>query len=317
MPKVSVIIPVYNVEEYIERCLHSLFSQSLQDIEFIFVDDGSTDTSLKIISKILKEYPKRQNQLKILRHETNKGVSAARLTGILAAEGEYLIHCDPDDYVDTMMYEKLYNKIKNTNADIVICNSVLVEENCFHENDNKEYTIPSEYLDNWFTSKCNYYPLWDKLIKRSLIIENKIFPTLGISVGEDFECVVKAFYYAEKIVVEKSRLYYYCKRPNSITNSAITPEIVKIKLEVAQRVSEFFRLTKFNIFSNNFKFHTKLQLRPFFIDKKEEWFEIFPECHKYILKYKDNPIKVRLFWFFILKNKKIFRFSQKWFDLFE
>ena len=314
--KVSVIVPVYNVEKYIARCLHTLFSQTFDDIEYIFVDDCSEDSSVEIIESVLKKYPHRQNQVKILRHENNKGVGSSRLTGILAAEGEYLIHCDPDDYLDTTIYEKLYHKIKRTDADIAICNSLRIDANETHENINAEYNTPDEYLSNWFTSNCNYYPLWDKMIRRSLIIDNKILPREGVNILEDFECVVKAFYYAEKIVVEQSILYYYCMRENSITNLTLTDDIVKNKLEVAARIGDFLRFTKFRYFSNNFKFHIKFILKSYYHDKRDEWFKLFPECHRYVMSYKDNPFKVRLLWFLILQNKHIFKLSQKMFDFF-
>lgn len=317
LPKVTVIIPIYNVEKYVERCARTLFAQTLDELEFIFVDDCSKDLSINIIESILKEYPQRQNQVKILRHKNNKGVASARLTGILASKGEYLIHCDPDDYVDVTIYEKLYNKIKVSEADIVICNSVKVEENGFYENENREYPTSEEYLLNWFTSNCSYYALWDKLMRRSLIMENLIFPQEGVNIGEDFECVVKAFYYAKKIVVEKSKLYYYCMRSDSITNSTLTPETVIIKCGVAQRIGDFFRDTKFETFSYNFKFHTKLILRSYYKDKRNEWFSLFSECHTYVLKYNDNPFLVRLLWFLILQNKKIFELSQKYYNIFE
>ena len=97
MPKVSVVIPVYNVEQYIERCLYTLFGQTMDDIEYIFVDDSSTDSSVKIINKSLELYPYRKVLTKILRHSSNLGVGAARTTGIKAATGDYIIHCDPDD----------------------------------------------------------------------------------------------------------------------------------------------------------------------------------------------------------------------------
>ncbi len=115
-PKVSVIVPVYKAEKYIHRCLGSLVNQTLHDIEIILVDDGSPDNSRKICD----DYAAKDNRIKVI-HKENGGVSSARNAGIKAATGEYSIHCDPDDWVELTAYEKLYNKAKETDADMVVC----------------------------------------------------------------------------------------------------------------------------------------------------------------------------------------------------
>ena len=110
MPKVSVIVPIYNVEKYIERCLRSLFEQTLDDIEYIFVNDCTPDNSMIILEKILKEYPHRIKQVKIINHEQNQGQAGARTSGMKAMTGEYMIHCDPDDWVELDMYEIMFKR---------------------------------------------------------------------------------------------------------------------------------------------------------------------------------------------------------------
>ena len=120
-PSVSVVIAVYKVEEYIAQCCHSLFAQTLKNIEYIFVDDCSPDKSMDIVQLVLAEYPDRRGQVKIIRHPQNMGVSRTREDGVKAATGEYIIHCDPDDWVELDMYEQLYNKAVEENADMVLC----------------------------------------------------------------------------------------------------------------------------------------------------------------------------------------------------
>ena len=122
VPKVSVIITIYNREKYIEDCARSLFEQTLDDVEFIFVDDASTDNSVMILRELLKNYPKRRSMTKIICLEKNGGRAFARQTGIDNVTGEYVIHVDSDDWVDLDMLEKLYEKAKETYADIVGCN---------------------------------------------------------------------------------------------------------------------------------------------------------------------------------------------------
>ena len=118
--KVSVCIPVYGVEKYIERCARSLFEQTMSDgIEFIFVNDCTPDKSIEILEKVLAEYPHRKKQTQIINHEKNSGLVAARKTGLAHATGEYIIHCDSDDWVDVDFYQVMYETAINNNADVV------------------------------------------------------------------------------------------------------------------------------------------------------------------------------------------------------
>lgn len=119
--KVSVIVPVYKVERWIERCARSLFGQTLDEAEFIFVDDCSPDGSIAVLARVLEEFPQRKRHVRIIRHTENRGVSASRQDGLDAATGEYVIHADPDDWVETNMLERLYEKAKAEDADMVIC----------------------------------------------------------------------------------------------------------------------------------------------------------------------------------------------------
>ena len=121
MPKVSIIIPVYKAEQYIDRCVRALFGQNLRDLEYIFVDDCSPDRSIDVMEQVLREYPDRQQQVKIIRHRRNMGVGQSRQDGIDEATGEYIIHCDPDDWVEPEMYYLMYDAACRTNADIVVC----------------------------------------------------------------------------------------------------------------------------------------------------------------------------------------------------
>lgn len=117
MPKISVIIPVYNVENYLRECLDSIINQTFKDIEIICVDDCSTDNSLDI----LNEYAQKDNRIKVFEQKENSGQGAARNFGISIAQGEYITFVDPDDYIESTMYEKMYNQAKTLNSEIVMC----------------------------------------------------------------------------------------------------------------------------------------------------------------------------------------------------
>ena len=120
MIKVSVIIPIYKAEKYILRCIHSLFDQTLDEIEFIFVDDCSPDKSIQILNQAIEQYPERKNHVKIIRLNKNSKQAAARQVGLDNATGMYVIHCDPDDWVDLDFYETLFLAAIQSDLDIVI-----------------------------------------------------------------------------------------------------------------------------------------------------------------------------------------------------
>ena len=117
--KVSVIIPFYKVERYIKRCATSLLTQTLDDVEFIFVDDASPDSSRDILLSVIKEHP--EKAVTILTHQSNKGLPAARNTGLGVATGDYIYHCDSDDWLEPDMLEKLVGSAERNDADIVYC----------------------------------------------------------------------------------------------------------------------------------------------------------------------------------------------------
>ena len=140
MIKISIIIAVYNCEKYIEACVRSLFEQTLNDIEYVFVNDATPDISITVLEKVIEDYPTRKPFIKIINLERNGGVSNARRIGIENATGEYVIHADSDDWVDKDMYERLYRKAKETDADIVGCNFR-------HEFTDLQYDFHQQYAD--------------------------------------------------------------------------------------------------------------------------------------------------------------------------
>lgn len=312
MTKVSVIIPVYNVSPYIARCLHTLFSQTLDLIEYIFVDDASTDNSIIILNQILKQYPSRISQVKILKHTINMGLAAARTTGIKAATGEFIIHCDPDDYIETNMYEILYNKAIKTNSDITMCDYYYVTNTMKISHSIKKYSKPQDYLLNWFRNKTDYSSVVNKLVKRSFILKNEIWPYPGIDHGEDFCCSIRFFLFANSISIINKPLYYYCKNEFSMTSKPLTMELFRRKMILIDNVCKLFsKKNEFNSFCNNLKFNIKMGGRHLYVNNKKEWYNLYKESHKSILKYKDYSLKVRIFMYIFFKNFYIFELLNK------
>lgn len=221
MMKISVCIPVYNVEKYIERCARSLFEQTMKDgIEFIFVDDCTPDKSMEILEKVLAEYPARKKQVVILHHEKNKGLVGTRNTALKIARGNYIIHCDSDDWVDLNMYEAMYNKAVETGADMVCCSLWLEYENGKRKRCQvKNYTSSDEmFRDSFYTTI--FSPLVNKLFRRSIVFSSGIIAPDHICMGEDLLRVSQMLLKSTKIQCASDAYYHYWQRRNSMVHSS-------------------------------------------------------------------------------------------------
>ena len=182
MPKVSVIMPIYNIEDYLGECLDSIINQTLDDIEIICVNDGSTDNSLSILEK----YVEKDNRIKII-SQNNIGAAVARNKGVEIAKGECLSIIDADDFYDISMLEKMYEKLNSTNSDIVICKSRNYDMKTGHYSD-INYAINEKFINKKENEKevFNYKDLskyifdfcvgwsWDKLYKKSFVDSNNL-----------------------------------------------------------------------------------------------------------------------------------------------
>lgn len=226
MPLVSIIIPVYGVEQHIEKCAISLFEQTLDDIEYIFVDDCTKDKSIEILQKVMEAYPHRCKQTKIISHSTNLGLPQARKTGIEAANGKYIAHCDSDDYVEKNMYQLLVNKAETEGFDIVVCdiyktylNKTNILKYFSKVPDNKDYIF-----NNLFSNTC-LHNLVGLLCKRSLYQNEIEYPTNNIF--EDLVFTFQLFHFGEKIGYLQLPLYHYIIHSSSISNTNSTKERIR------------------------------------------------------------------------------------------
>lgn len=298
-PLVSVIVPVYNVAPYIERCAKSLFEQTLQNIEIIFVDDCSPDNSIELVKKLADNYPDRLAQIKYVRHEHNQGLAQARKTGLDVATGEYVAHCDSDDYVSVDMYEKLYHEAQRTKSEIVYCDFIMDygEQKliCYSvELCQDKISFLERYISFMWTV------LWNMIIKRSLYLDHPISYPFGISYCEDFYVACQLFYYAKEVSKVNDTLYYY----NRANVSSIMHSMNWKTLEDEKRANKFVigfmeekglknRLEKvlsWRVLKNK-------QDMVLFPEKHEEFLRLFPVSHKYIWScpFCNKKIKV-LMW---------------------
>lgn len=212
MPKVSVIVSVYGVEKYIERCVRSLFEQTLDEIEYLFIDDCTPDRSIEILRQVLEEYPQRKPQVTIHRMEQNSGQAAVRKWGMQNATGEYVIHCDSDDWADTDMYRAMYEKAKEENADVIVCDYYI---NCGSVNNYiKAYnrTDKKDFIKDMLAMRVSW-ALWNKLVRRGVC--DIVYPTGAM--GEDMAITTQNVFHCNKLSFIRKAYYYYVINPASIT----------------------------------------------------------------------------------------------------
>lgn len=201
--KVSVIVPAYNTKDYMEECLDSILNQTIDEIEILVVDDGSTDGTTDIIKEYEKKYPEKIKAF----YKPNGGQAEARNVGLSHATGEYLGFVDSDDWIDPEMYLEMYDKAKSENADIVICDTT------DHYADRQVYHHASQFEDKFSVtpSACN------KIFRREFV-GNMIFP-VGIWY-EDFEFTTKNLMKTENIsVIHKSFYHCHCRQVSTMTNN--------------------------------------------------------------------------------------------------
>lgn len=244
IPKISIIIPVYNVEEYIEKCIKSILNQVFTEFELILVNDGSTDSSGNICDK----YAQKDNRIIVI-HKENGGVSSARNIGLDIAKGEYIAFVDSDDYINRNMYYILYNLIIKTQSDIAMCNykTIIKDEDV---NLNEDQIIDSndikcmdniEYLNNLYCkNKVKYIVVWNKLYK------NKIFNKVRFEnnrIEEDEFIIHHLLYLSKRIVCIDKSYYYYMQRKNSIVGSEYNLKRLDKIYALEDRI-EFFKEKK-------------------------------------------------------------------------
>ena len=239
---ISIIIPAFNVERYIKRCVESVLNQTLKDIEIIIIDDGSTDKT----SEICKELEKKNKNIKY-KLIKNSGCSAARNIGLSLSTGEYVAFLDSDDWIESKMYEELYRKAKNENSDIVICGLKKINEN---GEKIVEVEVPmglskDDYLDckaEWFSSPCN------KIYSKEMLIKNSLDFLLNIYTGEDMFFNFKAFFFAKKISAVDTPYYNYYMNQYSVSNNYKNRTDIYIVLE---KLIDFYKMN--GCYEKNFK----------------------------------------------------------------
>lgn len=212
-PKISVIVPVYNTEKYLHRCIDSILSQTFEDFELLLIDDGSTDNS----GMICDEYANRDSRIKVF-HKSNGGLTSARNHGLKYATGVWIAHIDGDDWIAPDMFDKLIEKAEEDNADIVFCDfyfayseSKIIYRTYDWEKQGNDGL--AHYIASVWTT------VWCSIQRRSLYIDYKLQSPDGICFCEDFDLMVRLCFFSKTISKVTTPLYYYRQRESSIIHS--------------------------------------------------------------------------------------------------
>ncbi len=280
-PIISVIVAAYNAQDYIERCLNSLKQQTLKEFEVIAVDDGSTDKT----ADILDEYASEDNRFRVY-HIQNGGVAHARQYALERTTGEYVIHADADDWLDSEMLEKLYNKAKEEDADFIMCDIVEhYADRTVLRNFNPENLEQDAFFQNLLLIKYTS-GLWHKLIRKNIFTEHNIKFDVSMTTSEDFYVLCQIFTHPIKIAYVPETYYHYDKssNPNSITRRKIPLSHIDSQKKCIDYLEAHFDKEKFKSGINHRKYVLKeLMWKSHIIDKKT-LLSTYPEVNTYFKK---------------------------------
>lgn len=304
---------MFNVSSYIKQCGISLFSQSQSHIQFIFVNDGSTDNCVELLTNLIEQnFSHLKDDIIIINLETNEGIANARNVGISHALGEYIGFVDSDDWVEISMFKELYHSAIDTHADIVGCNFI------------HEYPKESKYFyQNFSSNKYEYlsrlingeiFPsLCAEIVSRDLYVNNEILFEKGLNMGEDLLANVKLVLSSNKISFLNNALYHYRHTDNSLcVNKSI--ESVESDVKVASLISEIFvnkgLYEQYKIELNYRKFFSKL---PYWNSAEYRnihlWRNLYSESNQFIFSYKQLDWKMKIEYWLALHRMTILALS--------
>ena len=249
IPEITIIIPIYNVEKHIERCLKSVLDQNFESIEYILIDDCGNDNSIAKAKILISNHPNK-NKVIFLKHPENMGVAESRNTGILNSKGKYILHCDSDDYLEPEIVAKMYKMAIECNADIIITDyyDELPSKSIYRkQNIGKSSQVSSHCFINQLLTYKLAPAVWNKLIRSSLYKKNNVFHPNGIV--EDVCSIVMLAYFAKGIYKLNLPSVHYVQHPQSASSN---PQKAFELLSAYKILADFFIIQDaFSIFKNN------------------------------------------------------------------
>lgn len=297
--RISVVVPFYNAERHIGDCVHSLMRQSLTaGIEFVFVNDGSTDASESVLQAVVASYPQRRGQVVMLRNSGNRGSAYSRQRGVDAARGEFVVHCDADDWVGTEMYGRMLRVADSSGADVV-CTPYFLEKGSGRRD---TVAFPSlDYpqlndmpLDTLHCSLCN------KIVRRSVIEDNGIRFFEGVNCWEDLGLWFRVAIATRRIVIYNRPFYHYRKETSDSLSTKRMDRVLADHLAFVKKMDEWFalqpeacaeRYRQFVLFA---RFTAKIKMLRGRGRDIERWRSTYPETNAHIWEYSNIRVVYRL-----------------------
>ena len=313
---ISVIIPVYNASDNLKKCMDSLSGQKYRNLELLFIDDCSTDDSVAVIQRFMKDPVNADLRIKFLQHSHNRGVATARNTGLDHATGEYIYYVDADDYIAEDALQLMHDEMKQSNADIVGCEWFL----SFSKNE--RYMVQPQVTNGkeLFVKMCRgvmRWNLWLFLVRRSLYEVNDIRFTEGMNMGEDMMVMMRLALCSGKVSILKMPLYHYIQtKTDSLTKNWAKAYFEEITANV-QIVEDYLKVNypdnRFAEELNFLKLNIKLPLLiSFSTDDYRKWQKWFPEANHSIMNNTDIAFRTRMIQFIAAKRQywllKIYNF---------
>lgn len=242
-PLVSILVPIYKVEQYMERCARSLFEQTYKNLEFVFVDDVSPDQSVEILERVAAEYPQWEGRVSILHHEHNKGLGGTRNTLVDHCRGEFLVFVDSDDWVAPQAVELLIKRQMDTRADIVTGRMMAIMNDGTEEEAILGYELEDEKLFKAYMQHSVRWMMASRLIRTSLFRENGVRFVEGINMNEDFITFSPLLYHSKRMTGVDRFLYHYDRtNENSyVRNFESTWDYQWQSIRAHQQVAFFFK----------------------------------------------------------------------------
>ena len=302
---ISVIIPIYKVEEFIVRCVNSLMQQTMEEVEFIFVNDATPDDSIVLLQLALNNFPERKAQVHILNHEVNQGLPAARNTGLRVATGEYIYHCDSDDYLEPDALETMYRAAKANDADIVWCDWFLSFEHNERYMKQPGYPTAYEALRGILNGRMKYN-VWNKLVRRELYTQNDIWFPSGYGMGEDMT-MIRLFACAGQVAYVPRAFYHYVKlNGNAFSQTYSESHLIELRHNTDSTLA-YLNGKYGSALANEYEYF-KLDVKfPFLITddykKYNLWQKWYPEANKYVLKNTEVSFRRRILQYAAWKNQ--------------
>ena len=306
--KVSVIVPVYNVEAYLERCLDSLVKQTLEEMEIIVVNDGTKDNSQAIIDRYAAAYP--QKVISLIKE--NGGLSDARNYGIPYAHGEYIGFVDSDDYLNVTMYQKLYDRAAETDSDIVVCGYYGIDENTetrrfFQRGSTLEFGVSLHENPKLLYTNAPY--AWNKIYRRALFERTGIRFPKG-KIYEDIATIYPLMLHANRISKVNEPLYYYILKREGAITATFSENILQMYDSLAIMNEYYIREGAFEEFKEVLGFinlkHTILRFRDFTAYKdKDLQFKVVHKGFQHLDHYFDDWRRNKVFFDFFFSKKRL------------